>query len=177
MKSFSKKHFSKNPEETWKIAKEFSKTLSFIDYSQGNDKNYYLSSFKNNKVPNREKHKEAYTYVLKQVCLSILDKNWQNHLQDLSSIRLGVSLSGYGGKDPVNEFRKASFAAFNQLVYEIQKQIVLITNNLNLDKREDQEDVEIIDSNKKKIGRNDPCPCGSGRKYKHCHGKILIQGR
>ena len=156
---------------------EFSKTLSFIDLSQENDKNYFLQSFKNNKIPNRENHKEAYTYVLKQVCLSILDKNWQNHLQDLSSIRLGVSLSGYGGKDPVNEFRKASFAAFNQLVYEIQKQIVLITNNLNLDKRENQEEVEIIDSNKKKIGRNDRCPCGSGNKYKHCHGKILIQGR
>ena len=156
---------------------EFSKMFSFIDYNQDNNKDYYLNSFKKNKIPIKEKHKEAYTYVLKQVCLSIIDKNWQNHLQDLSSIRLGVSLSGYGGKDPVNEFRKASFAAFNQLVYEIQKQIVLITNNLNLDKRENQEEIEIIDSNKKKIGRNDPCPCGSKKKYKHCHGKILIQGR
>ena len=96
-------------------------------------------------------------------------------MQDLSSIRLGVSLSGYGGKDPVNEFRKASLTAFNQLIYEIQKQIVLITNNLNLDKKVDEE-VKVIDINKRKIGRNDICPCGSKKKYKHCHGKVVIQG-
>ncbi len=154
---------------------EFSKTLTFIDIQQNSNKDYYLNTFKKIKSTNYEKHSEAYVYVLKQICLSILDKNWQNHLQDLSSIRLGVSLSGYGGKDPVNEFRKASLTAFNQLIYEIQKQIVLITNNLNLDKKEDEE-IKVIDINKRKIGRNDICPCGSKKKYKHCHGKVVIQG-
>ena len=85
---------------------------------------------------------------------------------------MSVSLSGYGGKDPVNEFRKASFAAFNTLVYEIQKQIVLVLNNMNItnqsSKKNEDEDLDI--STPKKIGRNDPCPCGSGKKYKQCHG-------
>ena len=61
-----------------------------------------------------------------------MDKNWHNHIQELTNIRMSVSLSGYGGKDPVNEFRKASFAAFNNLVYEIQKQMVLVLNNMNI---------------------------------------------
>jgi preprotein translocase subunit SecA len=85
-----------------------------------------------------------------------------------------VSLSGYGGKDPVNEFRKASFAAFNTLVYEIQKQIVLVLNNMNItnqgSKKNEDENLDI--SSPKKIGRNDPCPCGSGKKYKQCHGNV-----
>ena len=85
---------------------------------------------------------------------------------------MSVSLSGYGGKDPVNEFRKASFAAFNTLVYEIQKQIVLVLNNMNItnqsSKKNEDENLDI--STPKKIGRNDPCPCGSGKKYKQCHG-------
>ncbi len=154
----------------------FSKTLSFIDENHNDQKDHYLTSFQQIKKQNYEKHKDSYEFILKQVCLSILDKNWQNHIQELSSIRLGVSLSGYGGKDPVNEFRKASFSAFNQLVYEIQKQIVLITNNMNIDKKERDEE-EDFGKSRRKIGRNEPCPCGSGKKYKQCHGKIIIQGR
>jgi preprotein translocase subunit SecA len=87
---------------------------------------------------------------------------------------MSVSLSGYGGKDPVNEFRKASFAAFNTLVYEIQKQIVLVLNNMNITNQSSKknEDKNLDISTPKKIGRNDPCPCGSGKKYKHCHGNV-----
>ena len=64
----------------------------------------------------RDRHTNAYIYILRQVSLSILDKNWHNHIQELTNIRMSVSLSGYGGKDPVNEFRKASLSAFNQLI-------------------------------------------------------------
>ena len=141
---------------------------------------------------NHKKHKDAYIFIVKRVCLSILDKKWQDHIQDLNNIRLGVSLAGYGGKDPLNEFRKASFASFNQLVYEIQKQIVILINNINLSEqskgRLSVNDLT-FDFNKKdwskklykedwsqklkdkKVQRNSPCPCGSGKKFKHCHGK------
>ena len=156
---------------------EFSKTFPQINANSDTQKDNYLNFFKEIKEENFSKHNEAYLFVLKQVCLSIIDKNWQNHIQDLTNIKLGVSLSGYGGKDPLNEFRKASFSAFNQLVYEIQKQIVLITNNMNLDRRNDSEDNEPLADGRKKIGRNEPCPCGSGKKYKQCHGKIIIQGK
>ena len=89
---------------------------------------------------------------------------------------MSVSLSGYGGKDPVNEFRKASFAAFNNLVYEIQKQIVLVLNNMNISNQGsiNPEEKNLFNAPPKKIGRNDPCPCGSGKKYKNCHGNISL---
>ena len=100
-------------------------------------------------------------------------KNWHNHIQELTNIRMSVSLSGYAGKDPVNEFRKASFSAFNQLIYEIQKQIVLVLNNMNIQNQSEDIQTKPIESLpvNKKVGRNDPCPCESGKKYKHCCGK------
>ena len=124
---------------------------------------------------NLEKHNNAYEQILRQVTITILDKNWHSHIQELTNIRMSVSLSGYAGKDPVNEFRKASFSAFNQLIYEIQKQIVLVLNNMNIQNKSDkkQRSFEPNPSNKK-VGRNDSCPCGSGKKYKHCHGSIAL---
>ena len=134
----------------------------------------YLENFNKIKSDNFEKHKSVYEKILRQVTLSILDKNWHNHIQELTNIRMSVSLSGYAGKDPVNEFRKASFSAFNQLIYEIQKQIVLVLNNMNIQNQSEDDDLkkETIQLSNKKVGRNDLCPCGSKKKYKHCHGKV-----
>ena len=152
--------------------KNFHNTLPFMQNKNMNDKSIYLESFDEIKKQNFDQHKDIYEKILRQVSLTILDRNWHNHIQELTNIRMSVSLSGYGGKDPVNEFRKASFAAFNTLVYEIQKQIVLVLNNMNItnqsSKKNEDENLDI--SSPKKIGRNDPCPCGSGKKYKQCHG-------
>jgi preprotein translocase subunit SecA len=152
--------------------KNFHNTLPFMQNKNMNDKSIYLESFNEIKKQNFDQHKDIYEKILRQVSLTILDRNWHNHIQELTNIRMSVSLSGYGGKDPVNEFRKASFAAFNTLVYEIQKQIVLVLNNMNItnqsSKKNEDKNLDIITP--KKIGRNDPCPCGSGKKYKQCHG-------
>ncbi len=150
--------------------KNFSDLLSFIKPEENDNKDHYLSSFKKIKDENYAKHTNAYIFILRQVSLSILDKNWHNHIQELTNIRMSVSLSGYGGKDPVNEFRKASLSAFNQLIYEIQKQMVLVLNNIRVEKKSENQEDKNIGSINKKIGRNDPCPCGSGKKYKQCHG-------
>ena len=150
--------------------KNFSDLLSFIKPEENNNKDHYLSSFKKIKDENYAKHTNAYIFILRQVSLSILDKNWHNHIQELTNIRMSVSLSGYGGKDPVNEFRKASLSAFNQLIYEIQKQMVLVLNNIRVEKKTENQEEKKIEPITKKIGRNDPCPCGSGKKYKQCHG-------
>ncbi len=150
--------------------KNFSDLLSFIKVEENNNKDHYLSSFKKIKDENYSKHTNAYIFILRQVSLSILDKNWHNHIQELTNIRMSVSLSGYGGKDPVNEFRKASLSAFNQLIYEIQKQMVLVLNNIRVEKKSENQEDKKIEPITKKIGRNDPCPCGSGKKYKQCHG-------
>ena len=150
----------------------FNKTLSFLDETNIDNKKIYLDKFKEIKIENIDKHGDAYEHILRQVTLTILDKNWHNHIQELTNIRMSVSLTGYAGKDPVNEFRKASFAAFNQLIYEIQKQIVLVLNNMNIQNKSEtsEKNNSEIPTINKKIGRNDICPCGSGKKYKHCHG-------
>ena len=93
--------------------KNFHDTLPFLQNKDMNDKLIYLDSFNEIKKQNFDIHKDIYEKILRQVSLTILDKNWHNHIQELTNIRMSVSLSGYGGKDPVNEFRKASFAAFN----------------------------------------------------------------
>ncbi len=150
--------------------KNFSNTLRFIDKENSTNKEHYLECFKDIKEKNYLKHKDAYLFILRDVSLSILDKNWHNHIQELNNIRMSVSLSGYGGKDPLNEFRMASLAAFNELIYEIQKQMVLVLNNIRVQNKEESENNKLNEPISKKIGRNDPCPCGSGKKYKQCHG-------
>ena len=150
--------------------KNFSNTLQFINKEKSGDKEHYLECFKNIKEKNYSKHKEAYLFILRDVSLSILDKNWHNHIQELNNIRMSVSLSGYGGKDPLNEFRMASLAAFSELIYEIQKQMVLVLNNIRVQNKEESENNILNEPITKKIGRNEPCPCGSGKKYKQCHG-------
>ncbi len=170
-KDTEEEFFNNLYEEDEKEIINFTNLISFTEKDQIKEKEYYLDKFNEFRNSNFEEHKQIYLLILKQIALSILDKNWHNHLQELNNIRMSVSLSGYGGKDPVNEFRKASFSAFNNLIYEIQKQLVLVLNNLkvkNNDKTTETNSLEEIDN--KKIGRNDPCPCGSGKKFKQCHG-------
>ena len=148
-----------------------SNNLPLIDKNNIRDKENYLSSFNQYKNDLLKENEDVYIEVLKQLSLSIMDKNWHNHIQELNNIRMSVSLRGYAGKDPVEEFRKASFFAFNQLVHDIQKQIVMVLNNVKIrDKEDSDDDLSAIDTEVKKIGRNNPCPCGSGKQYKHCHG-------
>ena len=151
----------------------FKKTLTHLKENVLKEKKDYLEQFNKIKSDNLERHNDIYEQILRQVTITILDKNWHSHIQELTNIRMSVSLSGYAGKDPVNEFRKASFSAFNQLIYEIQKQIVLVLNNMNIQSQSNDNQIKLTDSQpiNKKIGRNDPCPCGSKKKYKHCHGK------
>jgi len=151
----------------------FKKTLTHLKENVLKEKKDYLEQFNKIKSDNLERHNDIYEQILRQVTITILDKNWHSHIQELTNIRMSVSLSGYAGKDPVNEFRKASFSAFNQLIYEIQKQIVLVLNNMNIQNQSNDNQIKLTDSQpiNKKVGRNDPCPCGSKKKYKHCHGK------
>ena len=151
----------------------FKKTLTHLKENVLKEKKDYLEQFNKIKSDNLERHNDIYEQILRQVTITILDKNWHSHIQELTNIRMSVSLSGYAGKDPVNEFRKASFSAFNQLIYEIQKQIVLVLNNMNIQSQSNDNQIKLTDSQpiNKKVGRNDPCPCGSKKKYKLCHGK------
>ena len=107
-----------------------------------------------------------------------IDKDWRDHLAAMDSLRGSVNLRAMGGKDPFYEYKKESFDYFDEMLSN-QNERVLKTlfniklvsenNNNNNDnkKKQTQEPRRIIT---KKIGRNEPCPCGSGKKYKQCHG-------
>ncbi|MDA9655966.1 SEC-C metal-binding domain-containing protein, partial [Alphaproteobacteria bacterium] len=156
-------------EEDIKI--EFTKKLPLINTNYNSSINEIIEELKKNKLVQYNEHKENYLVLMKQVALMTVDKNWQNQIQELSNIRQSVAFSGNAGKDPINEFKKGAFNSFNNLIYKIQEDIVLISNNLKFRIGATEEKKTNHDLIEKKIGRNDPCPCGSGKKYKQCHGK------
>ncbi len=87
-----------------------------------------------------------------------------------------IGLRQYGQKDPLSEFKKEAFMLFEGLLDRIKKDVVKLLLNLNIvisNKLEKNENKDLKkDSNFKKVGRNERCPCGSGKKFKYCHGDI-----
>ena len=116
----------------------------------------------------------------KKIFLQIIDFSWRSHLQYLEQLRQVIGLRQYGQKDPLSEFKKEAFILFEGLLLKIKNDLIKFLLNLNVvvnndeEEEEKHEDKKITSINKseKKIGRNEKCPCGSGKKFKHCHGKI-----
>ena len=115
----------------------------------------------------------------KKIFLQIIDFSWRSHLQYLEQLRQVIGLRQYGQKDPLSEFKKEAFELFEGLLLKIKNDLIKFLLNLNIvinnqEKEKENEDKEItsIDKSEKKIGRNEKCPCGSGKKFKHCHGNI-----
>ena len=132
----------------------------------------------------------------KAVMLRALDHHWKEHLSVMDHLRQSVNLRGYGQKNPVQEFKRESFSMFTLLLEVINIEMVKALcsvdvgqNNNNPEETlrvENPQSSNVAIQNKspivkrsaaisrpvkhKKVGRNDPCPCGSGKKYKHCHG-------
>ncbi len=119
---------------------------------------------------------ELFKFAEKRVMLFQIDKDWRDHLAAMDSLRGSVNLRAMGGKDPFYEYKKESFDYFDEMLSN-QNERVLKTlfniklvsenNNSTTSKKQIAEPRRIIT---KKIGRNEPCPCGSGKKYKQCHG-------
>ena len=96
----------------------------------------------------------------------------------MEQLRQVIGLRSYGQKDPLSEFKKEAFTLFEGLLEKIKNDIIKFLLNLNIvvpDEVKNQGETEqresLLDS-KKKVGRNEKCPCGSGKKFKHCHGNI-----
>jgi len=127
--------------------------------------------------------------------LQILDKAWREHLYSMDTLKTGIGLRGYNQKDPLVEYKKESYNMFVELIQGIKSEIIKVLFTIQLQSQEDaQKEQEAIDKMKekmeeatenlvtnleqekiadseKKIARNEPCPCGSGKKYKQCCGK------
>jgi len=134
--------------------------------------------------------KESVRHFEKSIMLQIIDHHWRSHLTALDHLRQGVSMRAYGGKDPKQEFKREAFNMFEVLLSNIKNEIAKVVMLVEvktedqakkIDQKNQQEvDKASIDSQSKdnqnsqqrKIGRNESCPCGSGKKYKHCHGVL-----
>ena len=103
-----------------------------------------------------------------------IDKDWREHLAAMDMLRGSVNLRALGGKDPFYEYKKESFDYFDEMLTNQNEKVLKTLFHLELiqpNKKGELQDKGIKKNIvTKKIGRNDPCPCGSGKKYKICHG-------
>ena len=105
----------------------------------------------------------------------MLDFLWRSHLQYLEQLRQVIGFRSYGQKDPLAEFRKEAFELFETLLFKVKSDTIKFLINLKVvvEKEEGiKQQKKIPVEKKQKISRNAPCTCGSGKKYKHCHGKV-----
>ena len=116
--------------------------------------------------------KEQNNEVEKRIFLQMLDFLWRSHLQYLEQLRQVIGLRSYGQKDPLAEFRKEAFELFETLLFKVKADTIKFLMNLKVVVKEEQVTRKTPITKKQKISRNDPCSCGSGKKYKHCHGKV-----
>ena len=119
------------------------------------------------------------------VLLRVIDTKWTRHIDDMDILRQGIGLTAFGQKDPLVEYKLAAYEMFDALVYAIKEDTVKILYHLQVSEkverkqvskpiatnRQEESHTTIVNKNKK-VYPNDPCPCGSGKKYKNCHGKM-----
>ena len=132
---------------------------------------------------------QAFKAIQKQVLLQVVDHCWSRHLATLDHLRSVIGFRGYAQRDPLNEYKQEAFILFENLLEKIKRETIKVvffakfvsdTDMKSLDKDEAISEIKTIEngSNKyteftgKKVRRNSPCPCGSGKKFKHCCGAI-----
>lgn len=129
---------------------------------------------------------ERFQKLVQFLMLQIIDHYWVRHLEDMDHLREGIGLRGYAQQDPLREYKKEGFLLFEQLMENIKDEIVRTVFRLQITERRPEQrqkarqvymshgnevaKLEPVKKSEKKVGRNDPCPCGSGKKYKKCCG-------
>ena len=120
--------------------------------------------------------------IERSIMLSIVDRNWIEHIDNMDRLKQGIGLAAYAQRDPAMVYQQEGANMFDEMVEKIQEQIVTVMAkaeiNANVERRstiketpKEEEGVKTVVNKGKKIGRNDPCPCGSGKKYKNCCGR------
>ena len=116
------------------------------------------------------------------VMLRVVDQKWMDHLDAMDQLRQGIGLRAYGQQDPLVQYKYEGYQMFNDMVNNIQEETVRYVFRVNVVQQERQQPTQVVENRyqeeqkktparSEKIGRNDPCPCGSGKKYKKCCGK------
>jgi len=143
---------------------------------------------------------EAWQHYERAIMLQSVDQHWREHLAALDHLRQGIHLRGYAQKNPKQEYKREAFELFSLLLSTVRDEVtrvlmtVQVRTEAELEKAEEpvnltnvrfqhmDQDEALAEANAEekpapvrvggKVGRNDPCPCGSGKKYKQCHGKL-----
>ena len=140
---------------------------------------------------------ETIRHFEKGVMLQTLDELWKEHLAAMDYLRQGIHLRGYAQKDPKQEYKKESFRMFTEMLDSLKHHVITTLTRVRVRTQEEIEEAErtrqemaaranqnnlpvsendepiqtaATEDSERRIGRNEPCPCGSGKKYKHCHG-------
>jgi preprotein translocase subunit SecA len=132
---------------------------------------------------------ELLRYLEKMVLLQVIDHHWKDHLLGMDQLRDGIGLRGYGQKDPLVEYKREGFDMFAAMMGRIKgdaldrlfhvqavreapppPQPAAPLPRMTLNRGEEPVAPKTVHRDQEKVGRNDPCPCGSGKKYKKCHG-------
>lgn len=139
------------------------------------------------KYDSREEHigQEMIREFEKVIVLRAVDSKWMDHIDAMDQLRQGIHLRAYGGTDPLREYQFEGFEMFNEMTASIQEEVATYIMKAQIETNQERQTV--VDENQistngepaekrpvqrgEQIGRNDDCPCGSGKKYKHCHGQ------
>ena len=116
---------------------------------------------------------DLFKFAEKRVMLFQIDKDWREHLAAMDMLRGSVNLRAMGGRDPFFEYKKESFDYFDEMLSNQNERVLKALFNIELVNENRKDKIDQKETKKlivKKIGRNDMCPCGSGKKYKFCHG-------
>ena len=155
---------------------DLSKTQLLTKNTDKSLENYLKDQFKlardeRIKVLNNEHAQE----IERRIFLQSIDLNWKSHIQYLEQLRQVIGLRSYGQRDPLIEYKKEAFNLFSDLLDKLKLDYIKILMNLKVYSEPTKKINENISKKKfkdlgKKISRNDPCPCGSGKKFKKCCG-------
>jgi len=134
----------------------------------------------------------------RMILLQVVDAQWKDHLLAMDHLKEGIGLRGYGQRDPLVEYKRESYEMFEALMDRIEDDALrylflmrtpeeeeALIREYQRRKRREQQEMRMVGGGqmekpqqvirKEKVGRNDPCPCGSGKKYKKCHGATTSQ--
>ena len=129
---------------------------------------------------------ETIREIERVILLKVIDRKWMDHIDDMDQLRQGIGLQAYGQRDPLVEYRAAGYDMFDEMTKSIKEDTIRLLFHVHLEERVEREQVAQVtgtnrdESAKKKptvktevakVRPNDPCPCGSGKKYKACHGR------
>ena len=172
--------------------REFFTEDKLKNYSLEELKDMLFDTVKQNyqaKIDEATEHGVDFEELERYVMLRVVDRRWMDHIDDMDALRSGIGLKAYGQQDPVIAYQQEGFDMFDEMIDKIHEDVVTTLVHANVEYKQPEppkkQEMELVENRSgeretrqpevkpksQQVGRNDPCPCGSGKKYKNCCGK------